>query len=217
MPGYPGWSHAFFSPFPSHLTTQQESPSLCLGHLDRSIARQIKCSVFHLPLTSRPQSQCAHRWVTARLDPAAGLVRHRASKQSITHRLVMMLQPQLSFHSLVCWLKGKAVLTHLMCLSIFPPPAHPHALYVLLISLFCTSLPFFSRLPVLPSLHLSSFPCHTTFCLPLGPCMHFAFSENHLYPAVCSHLPQNTFLLCTLPKLTGANRQLVAVFTSCRL
>lgn len=45
--------------------------------------------------------------------------------------------------------------------------------------------------------------------------MPFAFSENRLYPAVCSDLPQNTFLLPPHPKLTGANRQLVALFTLC--
>lgn len=108
----------------------------------------------------------------------------------------MMLQLQLSFYSQFCWVKGKAVLTHLTCSPIFPPPcplcSSPFAFLYLspfLLQIFSASFspPY-------------SFPHHITFSLPLRQCMSLAFLENHLYSAVCSDLPPNTFLLPTPPK-----------------
>lgn len=48
IPGYPGLSLAFFSPFPSHLTTWQEPLGLCLGHLVSYIVRAVSYPT-HIP------------------------------------------------------------------------------------------------------------------------------------------------------------------------
>lgn len=122
----------------------------------------------------------------------------------------MMLQPQLSFRSQVCWLRGKAVLTLLTCSPIFQPQHTP--MPSVFLSFHFSAPPFLSS-PDFQCFVLSTsilFHSKPHYFLPSSKAMHafYFLRKSSLSSSLQSPAPKHLSSSST-SQTDGANRQLV--------